>query len=79
MGKKRRLSPKSELASLGLFYAYWGTDQVDKAIAEIKRYQILTNWKCEDYLEIVAEMYEKWVVAPRKKRKHKKKKVTPRG
>jgi tetratricopeptide (TPR) repeat protein len=68
-----RLSPKSEMASLGLFHSLWNTDQIDEAIAEIKRYQTLTNWKSKDYLEIVAEMHEQWVDHPKKKKPKKRK------
>ncbi len=70
------LSPKTEMASLGLFHALWALDRLDEALAEIKRYQHLTNWKCKDYLEIVAEMYQKWL--PEKHQK-KKAKTSPRG
>ena len=59
--KAVRLAPKSERASLGLFHALWDTNRVDEALAEIKRYQLLTNWKCQDYREIIAELNDKWL------------------
>jgi tetratricopeptide (TPR) repeat protein len=71
-----RISPESERASIGLFHALWDSDRIDEALAEIKRYQLLTNWKCKDYLEIVAELHDKWL--PKKPRK-KKPKTSPRG
>ena len=60
-----RLAPLSERASLGLFHSLWDSDLIDEALAEIKRYQLLTNWSCEDYREIVEELAEKWTEAPR--------------
>ncbi len=61
------------MASLGLFHSLWNTDQIDEALAEIKHYQTLTNWKCKNYLEIVAEMHEQWVDHPKKKKPKKRK------
>jgi predicted Zn-dependent protease len=72
-----KINPKSERCSLGLFHTLWDLDQVDEAIAEIRRYQMLTNWSCQDYLEIVSELYEEWVVRPKAKKKVKPKKVRP--
>ena len=72
-----KINPKSERCSLGLFHTLWDQDQVDEAIAEIRRYQMLTNWSCQDYLEIVSELYEEWVVRPKAKKKVKPKKVRP--
>jgi len=52
------LAPKNERVSLGLFHALWQSDQKDAALEEIKRFQMLTNWSCKDYLAIVAELAE---------------------
>ena len=54
------LAPKTELASLGLFHALWALDRCDEALEELKRYQVLVGYTCEDYCEIVAEINEKW-------------------
>lgn len=70
------LSPKNELASLGLFNALWDLERIDEALAEIKRYQTLTNWKCQDYIDIVAEMNAKWGSPKKTTRKPKPKRET---
>lgn len=67
-----RLAPKSELASLGLFHSLWKTGREDDAFEEMKRYQSLNDWSCQDYLDIVAEINHKKPTAPRKKAKSKK-------
>jgi tetratricopeptide (TPR) repeat protein len=59
--KSVQLSPRSERASLGLFHALWSLDRVDEALEEIKRYQTLCNWTCQDYIEIIDELQEKWL------------------
>jgi tetratricopeptide (TPR) repeat protein len=73
-----RLGPKSEKASRGLFHCLWDMNRLDEALEEIKRFQLLTNWSCKDYREIVAEINEKWTddepVKP--KRKSAKKSLT---
>ena len=67
-----QLSPKLERASLGLFHALWESDQLDEALEEMKRFQLLTNWSCRDYVEILAEINEKWTdPVPGKKKKKK--------
>jgi predicted Zn-dependent protease len=55
--KATRLSPRSEMASLGLFHALWQTGQYRKAVAELERYQALAT--CPDYTGIAAELKEK--------------------
>jgi tetratricopeptide (TPR) repeat protein len=65
--KAVKLSPKTEMASLGLFHALWDTDRIYEALEEIKRYQLLTNWKCRDYLEIMDEINAKWNDPPKAK------------
>jgi tetratricopeptide (TPR) repeat protein len=55
-----RLSPKKEKPSLALFHCLWSMDRVEEALEEIKRFQLLTNWACRDYLEIMKEINEKW-------------------
>jgi len=42
-----KLSPKSELASLGLFHTLWESGQIDRAKAEMKRY--LANADSKEY------------------------------
>jgi predicted Zn-dependent protease len=54
-----QLRPKSKPASLGVFHSLWDLGRVDEALAEIKRYQTLTDWGCQDYVDIIAEMNEK--------------------
>ena len=56
-----RLAPRSQLASLGLFHSLWASDRLDEALEEIKRFQVLTNWSCKDYLDIVNEIKKKWL------------------
>jgi len=55
-----RLAPRSEMASLGLFNWLWDMNRREEALEEIKRFQLLTDWSCRDYREIVAEIIEKW-------------------
>jgi tetratricopeptide (TPR) repeat protein len=70
-----QLSPKLERASLGLFHARWKAGQIDEALEEIKRFQLLTNWSCQDYLDIMAEIKEKWLDdEPARPKARKKKK-----
>jgi tetratricopeptide (TPR) repeat protein len=71
--KATQLAPKSQMASLGLFHSLWATDQIYEALDEIKRYQLLTNWSCQDYLEIVDEIKEKWLDPPTPKKKANRK------
>ncbi|MBI3821284.1 MAG: hypothetical protein HY289_01235 [Planctomycetes bacterium] len=68
-----QIAPKSERASLGLFHALWDIDQIDAALEEVKRFQLLTDWKCQDYLEIMAEIKEKWLDDKPKRHTTKKK------
>ena len=65
--------PKSERASLGLFHTLWELDRFDDALEEIKRFQLLTNWSCEDYLKIMDEIKEKWLDSPKSTKKAKTK------
>jgi predicted Zn-dependent protease len=74
--KATALKPKSERSSLGLFHALWDLDRVDEALAEIGRFQMLTNWSCKDYLSIVAELAEKWGDTPKARAKSIKKRAT---
>jgi len=55
-----RLSPKSEMASLGLFHSYWNTDQQVEALEEMKRFQAVSH--SQDYDEILAEIMAKGIV-----------------
>ena len=57
--KAVELNPASERSSLGLFHCLWSTNQLDAALEEMKRYQRLTNWASQDYLEIMADIKEK--------------------
>ena len=72
--KATQLDPGSKRASLGLFNAFWDNDQVDEALEEMKRFQVLTNWSCREYVEILAEINEKWAVAAPNKKKTTRKK-----
>jgi predicted Zn-dependent protease len=67
------LSPKSERASLGVFHTLWELNRQDQALEEIKRYQVLTDWSCQDYLEIMEEIKEKWVEPSKAKKPAKTK------
>jgi tetratricopeptide (TPR) repeat protein len=67
-----RLAPRSELASLGLFHSLWKTGREDEAFEEMKRYQLLNDWSCKDYLEIVAEINQEQPTVPKKKTKSKR-------
>jgi tetratricopeptide (TPR) repeat protein len=58
--KAVELAPTVERASLGLFHALWDTDRIDEALEEMKRFQVLTDWSCQDYVKILAEINEKW-------------------
>jgi len=49
-----RLSPTSETASLGLFHALWKAGYRKRAIAEMERFQAISN--SADYAEIEAEL-----------------------
>jgi len=60
-----RLYPKEEFASKFLFHLlwdddreFWEEDRRDEAIEEMKRFQSLSH--CEDYMEIVREINEKY-------------------
>ena len=50
------LDPLHEIISLGLFLCLWDQDNRYDALEEMKRYQVLTNFKCKDYKEIMAEI-----------------------
>ena len=67
--KATQLEPRAKRASLGLFHTLWDLGQLDEALKEIKRYQLLTNWSCDDYRKIVAEINEKWVDPPKGRKK----------
>jgi tetratricopeptide (TPR) repeat protein len=64
-----RLNPKARSASLGLFHCLWSTDRIADALAEIKRFQVLTGWSCQDYVDIVAEIHGKWLGPTRNKKR----------
>ena len=51
-----RLSPKLEAASLGLFHCLWELGRREAAMAELKRFQALSD--SEDYRRIVKAMIE---------------------
>jgi tetratricopeptide (TPR) repeat protein len=70
-----KLSPRTEVASLGLFNALWATDQIHDALEEIKRFQLLTNWSCQDYITIVDEIKEKWLAPANTKKTTKRAKA----
>lgn len=57
--KTIQLSPKSEMASLGLFHSLWKLDRQIEALEEMKRFQQVAHSK--DYDEILAEIQEKWL------------------
>jgi hypothetical protein len=68
------LAPRSGRASLGLLNALWKTDQIDQALEELERFQVLTGWSCQDYLDIMEEIKEKLddeTLRPNIKRKKK--------
>ena len=69
-----KLSPKTEMASLGLFHALWDIDRIDDALEELKRFQLLTNWSSQDYLKIVNEIKEKWLNSSKTKKRAKSRK-----
>jgi tetratricopeptide (TPR) repeat protein len=69
--KAVQLNPKSERASLGLFHSLWNADRVGEALAEIKRFQTLSNWTCKEYLEIVDELADVVADKPRTRKKLK--------
>ena len=50
------LDPLHELISLGLFHCLWDQGNFYDAFEEMKRYQVLTDFQCEDYKEIMAEI-----------------------
>lgn len=54
--KATQLSPRSEMASLGLFHALWRSRKRSRAVAELKRFQSVSHSK--DYAEIAAELKE---------------------
>ena len=68
--KSTELSPKSERASLGLFHSLWSLGKEVEALEEMKRYQRLTNFQCQDYREILGEITEKF--STNRKRSNKK-------
>ncbi len=55
--KAVRLSPRSELASLGLFHSLWQIGKQGEALEEMKRFQTVSHSK--DYDEILAEILGK--------------------
>jgi len=57
--KATRLDPKFEFASLGVFHTLWDLDMIDKALAEIRRFQTISH--SEDYVEIIKELHDKWI------------------
>ena len=50
------LSPKSELASLGLFHSLWSVGKKDEAFAEMKRF--LSHSESEEYRLLLEEIDE---------------------
>ncbi|MEP3890076.1 MAG: hypothetical protein ABJN69_06385 [Hellea sp.] len=63
--KTVKLAPKWELASLQLFHflfdnygGRWKKDRLDEAFDEMRRFQSISH--CEDYVEIVREINEKY-------------------
>ena len=52
-------SPRSELASLGLFHSLWSAEAINQAMDEIQRF-ICANPASEIYDEIIAEIKDKW-------------------
>lgn len=62
--KATALYPKSKTASLHLFHFYWDEDEIleddrkDEAFDEMRRFQSISH--CEDYVEIVREINEKY-------------------
>ena len=57
--KAARLSPRSEMASLGLFHSLWDARRRKAAIAEMERFQKVAH--SADYDEIAAELREKGI------------------
>ncbi len=51
-----KLSPKSELGSLGLFHALWKAGQRNEALKEMKRFLSLAD--SEEYKAILSEKHE---------------------
>lgn len=51
------LSPKSELASLGLFHSLWNLGKQDEAFSETKRFLSISD--SEEYRQLIKEMGEK--------------------
>lgn len=51
-----KLSPHSELASLGLFHSSWQLGREEEAIAELVRFQSVSH--CPDYDEIAEALRE---------------------
>lgn len=50
------IEPSTRALSLGLFHTLWETNQVEDALKEIKRFLLIE--KCNDYLNIINELYE---------------------
>jgi tetratricopeptide (TPR) repeat protein len=58
--------PESEKSSLGLFHSLLNAGLQDEALDELKRFQVLTNFRSKDYREIIAELNDERP-APRKR------------
>jgi tetratricopeptide (TPR) repeat protein len=71
------LTPKSERASKGVFHSLWNLDRFDEALEEIKRYQLLTDGKSQEYSEIVAEINAKTDGRTQPKKAIKKRREKP--
>lgn len=68
-----KLAPHWDKPSLALFTALWDADQVEDALEEMKRFQVLTDWTCQDYLDIMDEISEKSAAPANGKAKKKSK------
>jgi tetratricopeptide (TPR) repeat protein len=61
--KAARLSPKSELASLGLFHSLWNQDALSEAFDEMKRFLSITDSK--EYQTLLRDMAIEGRLAPK--------------
>src|SRR5437899_1823269 len=61
------LSPKSELASLGLFHTLWESGKTESAKAEMKRYIAVDN--SEEYASMVPSLFPNANSSPSSKRR----------
>ena len=56
--KATLLSPKSELASLGLFHSLWESGDTDGALEEMKRF-VATSGPSDEYRKVLQEINSK--------------------